>query len=137
MSQSRATVTGPSSMRMPLPSASSVCTYLVPVRHALVGDARSDVEHDNRSLSADVVTITQTTYPQQKKKKAAGTVRTGSRGCIQRASMMAAQCAKNGAAEVRCRRTEFLLSGSVPAVVDNLSERGGERQRVHLHTHGG
>lgn len=33
----------------------------MPVGHVLVGDARSDVEHDDTALAVDVVTIAETT----------------------------------------------------------------------------
>ena len=33
----------------------------MPVRHVLVGDTRGDIEHDDTTLSLNVVTITQTT----------------------------------------------------------------------------
>ena len=33
----------------------------MPVRHVLVGDARCHVEHDDRALALDVVTVTEAT----------------------------------------------------------------------------
>jgi hypothetical protein len=33
----------------------------MPVRHVLVGDTRSDIEHDDATLALDVVAVTETT----------------------------------------------------------------------------
>ncbi len=65
----------------------------VPLGHVGVGDTGAHIEHDDTTVAADVVTITES--------------------------------------------SEFLLTGSIPDVEDNISMGGVERHGVHFDTKGG